>query len=333
VRGIKPLLEAIQADSKRRRGGIGHELSEIIVSVGAKHTLFNIALCAYEPGDEVVIPAPYWVSYPDQVRLAGATPRIVETHEADGFRLTPEALRGAINPKTKAIILCSPSNPTGSAYTADQLAALAKVLREGDYWIVVDEIYGQLVYDGFVQKSLLEVAPDLKSRLVIVDGASKTYAMTGWRVGWALAPAALCAEMDKIQSQSTTNPTAVAQHATVAALNGPREPIEAMREVFAARRRAMVSGLDAIDGIRCRAPEGAFYAFPNVSELIGKRDADRKIQDDVQLAMWLLEAARVAVVPGTAFGAPGYLRLSYATSQELIEEGVRRIAQATAGLR
>lgn len=333
VRGIEPLLSAIRDESRRRRGGIEHDTSEIAVSVGAKHTLFNLAMVLYEPGDEVLIPAPYWVSYPDQVRLFGATPVILPTREEDGFRLRPEVLADAITERTKALILCSPSNPTGSAYAAEHLRALADVARaKGDFWIIVDEIYGELVYDSFDQRSLLEVAPDLKHRLIIVDGVSKTYAMTGWRIGWTLAPAAVVKAIEKMQGQSTSNPTAVAQHAAAAALRGDKAPIEAMRAAFAERREAIVSGLDAIEGVRCRRPEGAFYAFPNVEALLGRRAGDRVIADDLDLAQYLLEEARCAVVPGSAFGAPGYLRLSYATSMENIRTGLARIREAVAKL-
>lgn len=333
VRGVEPLLAAIRDESRRRRGGIAHDTSEIIVSVGAKHTLFNLAMVLYEPGDEVLVPAPCWVSYPDQVRLFGATPKILRTEEQDGFRLRPDALAAAITERTKALILCSPSNPTGAAYTKEQLRALADVAKDkGDFWIIVDEIYGELVYDGFDQRSMLEVAPELKDRLIIVDGVSKTYAMTGWRIGWALAPAKVVKAMDKIQGQSTTNPTAVAQHAAAAALLGDKAPIEAMRAAFAERRKAFVAGLDAIDGIGCRAPEGAFYAFPNVQGLIGRKAKGVTLADDLAISRWLLEEARCAVVPGSAFEAPGYLRLSYATSMDKLEEGLRRIRAAVAEL-
>jgi len=331
VRGIDPLLKAIAADSERRRG-VKHDTSEIVVSVGAKHTLFNLAMVLFDEGDEILIPAPHWVSYPDQCRIIGAEPITLETREEDGFRLTPEALEAAVTDKTKALILCSPSNPTGSAYTAEQLRALADVAAKGDYWIIVDEIYGELVYDGFEQKSLLTVAPELRERIIVVDGVSKTYAMTGWRIGWALAPAHVAKAVEKIQGQSTTNPAAVSQHAAVAALTGDRAPIQKMQAAFAERRAAIVEGLNAIDGISCRQPEGAFYAFPNVTALVGKSHAGGKIEDDTALAMWLLEAARVAVVPGGAFGAPGYVRMSYATSMELIQEGLKRIRDAVATL-
>lgn len=333
VRGIEPLLSAIQSESRRRRGGVAHETGEIAVSVGAKHTLFNLAMVLYEPGDEVLVPAPYWVSYPDQARLFGATARTLPTEEKDGFRLTPEVLAAAVTEKTKALILCSPSNPTGSAYTAEELRALADVAKAaGDFWIIADEIYGELVYDGFDQRSILEVAPELKHRLVIVDGVSKTYAMTGWRIGWALAPAPVVKAIEKVQGQSTTNPTAVAQHAAVAALRGDKAPVETMRAAFAERRRAIVAGLNAIEGVRCREPEGAFYAFPNVQDLIGRKAGGQTLDDDLALTQYLLEEARCAVVPGSAFGAPGYLRLSYATSMENIEAGVARIRDVVARL-
>ena len=331
VRGIAPLLEAICVDSKRRRGGVEHTPADVVVSVGAKHSLFNLALALYDEGDEVIIPAPYWVSYPEQARIVGAEPVIVEPEE--GFRLSPERLAAAITPRTKALILCSPSNPTGAAYTGEQLAALAEVLRKHAFWIITDEIYAQLVYGGFQQKSLLEVAPDLKDRLCVVDGVSKTYAMTGWRIGWVLAPAHVAKACEKVQGQSTTNPTAVAQHAALAAIECPAEPIEAMRRAFEERRGIIVEGLNAIDGIRCAMPDGAFYAFPSVAGLYGRRTpGGQTLEDDVHVAKWLLEDARCAVVPGTAFGAPGYVRISYAASNDQIAEGVRRVREAVAKL-
>lgn len=333
VRGTPALRDAIVADSKKRRGGHAHAPKEVVVSVGAKHCLFNLALALYNPGDEVLIPAPYWVSYPEHARIVGAEPVILETSEENGFRLTPDTLRRALTPKTKALVLCSPSNPTGAAYTAADLEALAAVLREHSCWIITDEIYGQLVYGGFQQKSLLEVAPDLRDRLIIVDGVSKTYAMTGWRIGWMLAPAHVADACDTIQGQATTNPAAIAQLATIAALTGPTEPIETMRKAFEKRRTLIVEGLAKLPGFSCRMPEGAFYAFPNVKALLGKRAGERVLTDDIAVANWLLEDARCAVVPGTPFGAPGYLRFSYACSEAQIEEGLRRIAAALATLR
>jgi aspartate aminotransferase len=331
VRGVAPLLAAIADDASRRRG-IRVSPAEVVVSVGAKHALFNLALALYEPGDEVIVPAPYWVSYPEQVLLFGAVPKVVETREADGFRLRPEALAAALGPRTKAVVLCTPSNPTGSAYDRASLEALAEVLRGHDCWIIVDEIYGQLVYDGFEQVSLATVAPDLRERLVLVDGASKSYAMTGWRIGWMIAPPALADACEMVQSQATSNPSAIAQQAALAALRGDRAAMEAMVAEFAARRKLMVEGLASIPGIRCRMPEGAFYAFPSVEGLLGKRAGDLRLEDDMAVASFFLEHARSAVVPGSAFGAPGFVRLSYATSQALIREGLSRIAAAVASL-
>ncbi len=332
ARGIVELREAICEASAKRRTGATYTPAEVVVSVGAKHTLFNLAVALYDEGDEVIIPAPYWVSYPEQVRLVGASPVIVETTEQDGFRMTPEALRAAVTPKTKALVLCSPSNPTGAAYSGEQLRALADVAAEGNYWIIVDEIYGQLVYGGFEQKSIVQVAPELRDRIIIVDGVSKTYAMTGWRIGWMLGPEYVCKACDKIQGQATTNPTTAAQFAAIAALRGPTAPIEEMRAAFEARRSIIVDGLNAIDGIQCLRPEGAFYAFANVKALIGKRAGEKALETDIDVASYLLEEARCAVVPGTAFGAPGFLRISYAASNDTIREGLRRIAEAVAKL-
>jgi aspartate aminotransferase len=333
VGGIAPLREAIARDSAQRRGGMEHSAKEVLVSVGAKHSLFNLAMALYNPGDEVIVPAPYWVSYPEQVSIMGAKPVIVETREEDGFCLTPEALERAITPRTKALVLCTPSNPTGSAYPADRLQALATVLRKHTCWVIVDEIYSQLVYDGFQQRSLLEVAPDLRDRLIIVDGVSKTYAMTGWRIGWILGPKAVVDACEMIQGQSTTNPTAVAQYAALEALQGNQQAVQDMRKRFEQRRNVMIAGLNSIAGIHCRMPEGAFYAFADVRGLYGKSTAERKLTTDIDVCDWMLQQARCAAVPGSAFGAPGYVRLSYATSVERIQEGIRRIGEAVTLLR
>lgn len=327
VRGVAPLLQAIAADATQRRG-VSFQPNEVVVSVGAKHSLFNLALALFDPGDEVIIPSPYWVSYPEQVLIVGAVPKIVHADASDGFRLQPEQLRQALSPKTKAIILCTPSNPTGAAYDRASLEALAEVLRGHDCWIIVDEIYAQLVYDGFEQVSLATIAPDLRDRLIIVDGASKTYAMTGWRIGWTLSNPTVAAALEMVQSQATSNAPAIAQYATIAALQGKRADLEQMVDEFGARRRIMVDGLNAIPGIGCRMPEGAFYAFPNVEGLYGKTSASGVLNDDIAVASFLLDEARCAVVPGSAFGAPGFIRLSYATSQALIREGLDRMEKA-----
>lgn len=324
VSGTVALKQAIQNATEAKRGYVPR-LAEIIVSVGAKHTLFNLAMALYEPGDEVIIPVPYWVSYPEQVRLMGATPVFIETREEDGFRLSPAALEAAITPKTKALILCSPSNPTGAAYDRSTLEGLAEVLRKHALWVIVDEIYADLVYGGFQHTSLRAMAPDLADRTVIVDGVSKSYAMTGWRIGWCVAPAPLAKTLDMLQGQSTTNPAAISQEAARLALELPFDPT--VRERFEARRDRMVAGLNQIPGIRCRLPEGAFYAFADVRGLLGKT-----IGNDDALALHLLEKAHVATVSGSGFGAPGYLRLSYATSEERIDEGLERLRVACAAL-
>jgi len=256
----------------------------------------------------------------------------VQTTEADGFRMNPDMLRDAISPKTKALLLCSPSNPTGAAYSGEQLRALAEVAGEHDIWVIVDEIYGQLVYGGFEQKSIVDVAPDLRDKIIIVDGVSKTFAMTGWRIGWMLGPEYVTQACEKIQGQATTNPSSVAQQAAVAALTGPWEPMEKMRSAFEERRAIIVDGLNAIDGISCRLPEGAFYAYPNVSGLLGKDAGGTALASDLDLAGYLLEEARCAVVPGTAFGSPGFVRMSYAASNDMIREGLSRIGEAVSKL-
>ena len=329
--GTPELKQAVLAASARRRG-VEHQLAEVACSVGAKHALFNLALCLYEPGDEVVIPAPHWVSYPAQVEFVGAVPVVIETTARQGFKVSPAALARALSPKTKAVLLCSPSNPTGSAYTEDELGALAEVLRGHECWIIVDEIYGELVYEGFDQKSLLTVAPDLKERLLIVDGVSKTYAMTGWRIGWTIGNADVIAAVNKLQGQSTTNPCAVAQAAARVALESSQGAIDDMRAAFEKRRDRIVEGLNAIEGIECRKPEGAFYAFPSVQGLLGKKSGDRELTTDLDFCDFLLESVGMAVVPGTAFGAPGHVRISYAASMDQIEDGLKRLAAAAMAL-
>jgi aspartate aminotransferase len=327
VTGIAALKEAICAATQRRRGW-SPTPQQVCVTVGAKHALFNLALALYEAGDEVIIPGPCWVSYPEQVRLVGATPVIVPTSEASGWRLSAEDLSKALTRRTKAILLCSPSNPTGSAYSEAAMRELLEVLRPHDCWIVVDEIYAELVYDGFRYASIARLAPDLADRIVIVDGASKTYAMTGWRIGWSITPAPLAKALDTVQGQSTTNATAVAQHAAVAALSGPQEEVERMRQTFERRRDVMVAGLNAIPGIRCRVPEGAFYAFADCRGLYGLEHNGQTIVDDGMLTRWMLERAHVAAVPGSAFAAPGYLRFSYATNEERILAGLASLRAA-----
>lgn len=324
VSGTPELKAAICAAVERDRGW-RPEPSQVVVACGAKHALFNLALCLFEPNDEVIIPAPYWVSYPEQVRLVGATPVIAPTTELGGFRLTPETLEAALSPRTKAIILCTPSNPTGAAYGRAHLEPLLEILRRHDCWIIVDEIYADLTYDGFKHASVPAFAKDLRDRIVIVDGASKTYAMTGWRIGWSISPPELAKALNTVQSQSTTNAAAVSQAAAIAALTGRRDDVETMRATFEKRRVRMVEALRNIPGVRCRMPEGAFYAFADVTGLYGLRWGDRELQSDEDVASFFLEEAHAAAVPGTPFGAPGYIRFSYACSEADIDEGVGAI--------
>ena len=328
VTGILPLRQAI-CDRHALRG-VTATPDQVCVTVGAKHALFNLALALYDPGDEVIIPAPYWVSYPEQVRMMGATPVLLPTKEEEGWRLHPEELARALTPRTKAVLLCSPSNPTGAAYPEAEMRAILDVLRPHDCWIIVDEIYADLVYDDFAQVSAEKIAPDLASRIVIVDGVAKSYAMTGWRIGWVVGAKHLIKALDLIQGQSTTNATAVAQYAAMAALTGPQESVRAMRDHFQARRNAMIAGLNSIPGIRCRLPEGAFYAFADCRGLYGLEFHVKPMTTDTEIAFFFLEKAHVATVPGGPFGAPGYVRFSYATNEERIAKGIEAIRTAIA---
>lgn len=332
VAGIAELRAAVAAQSTAVRG-VPAKPEHVVVTVGAKGALFNLAMCLFEPGDEVVIPAPYWVSYPEQVRLVGATAVFVETTLDMGWKLSPEALAAALSPRTKAVVLCTPSNPTGAAYTPAELEALAAVLRGHDCWVVLDEIYAALVYDGFEQRSMLSVAPDLAPRVVVIDGVSKTYAMTGWRVGWSIAPTALSKAMEMVQSQGATSTATMAQWAALEALRSPPLALEEMRAIFSLRRDRLVAGLRALPGVRCGVPEGAFYAFAEVKAWLGRTTGSgRQLVNDLDIAAWLLDEAHVAVVPGSAFGAPGHMRLSYAVSVEQIDRALARIASALASL-
>jgi aspartate aminotransferase len=329
VQGIPKLREAIA----RKARAPGVEPDEVCVTVGAKHALFNLALALFDAGDEVIIPAPYWVSYPEHARIAGAVPVIVETTQANGFRMSPGDLERALGPKTKAVILCTPNNPTGAAYDAKALGALLDVLRAHDCWIIVDEIYCDLVYDGFAHTTPALLAPDLRDRIVIVDGVSKSYAMTGWRIGWIIARKDLIEHVITIQGQSTTNPTAVAQHAALAALTGPQDEVGAMRRAFENRRNVMIDGLNALSGVRCRKPEGAFYAFADCTGLYGIEHDGKKLASGTDVAMWLLDKAHVVGVPGEGFGAPGYVRFSYATSEARIRQGLEAMRAAIGAAR
>jgi aspartate aminotransferase len=320
VSGTAAVKQAICEATSRDRGWTPKP-EQITVSVGAKDALYNLATALVDPGDEVVIPAPYWVSYPEQVRMFGGTPVIVETRVENGFRMTPAALAEALGARTKAIILCTPSNPSGAAYDADELKALARVVADKtDAYLVVDEIYGELVYDGFQHVSLGKIAPELADRLIVVDGVSKTYAMTGWRIGWSIAPPPVAKALEKVQGQATTHPAAVAQAAAAAALLGPRDEVKKMVSVFAQRRKRMVDGLNGVPGIRCDLPRGAFYAFPDVSGLYGIHHQGKKLASADDVCLWQLDVCGIAAVAGESSGAPGYVRYTYAAAESVIDE-------------
>ncbi|WP_428926017.1 pyridoxal phosphate-dependent aminotransferase [Marinibacterium sp. SX1] len=332
--GIIELKQAICAKFERENG-LSYKPAQISVSTGGKQVLYNALMATLNPGDEVVIPAPYWVSYPDMVRLAGGEPVIVECGIEAGFRMTPEQLEAAITPKTKWLIFNSPSNPTGAGYTRDQLRALTDVLmRHPHVWVMSDDMYEHLVYDGFEFASPAQLEPGLYERTLTVNGVSKAYAMTGWRIGYAGGPEKLIAAMRKIQSQSTTNPCSISQWAAVEALNGPQDFIGPNNDLFKRRRDLVVARLNAIDGMTCPVPDGAFYVYPSIAGLIGRTTAaGTRIDDDETFAKALLEEAKVAVVFGAAFGLSPNFRISYATSDAALEEACDRIARFCADLK
>lgn len=333
VGGILELKDAIIA-KLQRDNQLPYTRDEIIVSCGGKHSLYNAAQVLFEAGDEVIIPSPYWVSYPDQVLLNDATPVIVPTSEEDGFCLRPEALEKAITPKTRAFILNSPSNPTGGAYPKEKLAALAKVLEAHDLLCISDEIYEKITYDGFAQTSIASLSPKMKGLTLVVNGASKVYSMTGWRMGYAAGPKEIIQAMTKVQGQVTTNINAMTQWACVEALNGSQDFLKTWVAEFKKRRDFIVKKFNSIPGVRCFTPQGAFYVFPNIKATLGKKtSAGKTIQNSEELANYLLDKGQVAVVAGSGFGAEGYIRLSYATSMGNIEKGMERIAQALGALK
>ncbi len=332
VAGTLPLRKAISAELSRvHHAQISPE--EVLVSCGAKHSLYNLFQALLDPGDEVIIPAPYWVSYPDMVRLAGGHPVIIETQASDDFAVSPDVVAAAVTPRTRAIVLNTPSNPTGAVYSRTQIEGLAKIALERDLLVISDDIYRSLVYGDAQYVSIAALGPELAKRTVLIDGVSKTYAMTGWRIGYAAGPLPLIKAMSKIQGQSTSNPTNISQVATLAALTGPQECVETMRLAFDERRLEMLQLLRAIPGVTCREPKGAFYCFPDFSAFVGKRTPEGSVlDDDVQLCDWLVEVGKVAVVPGSGFGAPGHVRLSYACGMTQIREGLARLTQSVARL-
>ena len=327
VGGIDELKDAIIHKFKRENQ-LTFKRSEILVSCGGKHSFYNLAQALFDRGDQVIIPAPYWVSYPPMVSLAEASPVIVETKEENDFKITPEDLKKAITSKTKALVLNSPSNPTGSAYAKGELERIAEMALSGNFFVISDEIYEKIVYDGFEFTSIASLGEEIKKRTIIVHGVAKTYAMTGWRIGYTAGPEEIISAMNNIQSQSTSNPTSIAQKASVEALIGPQDEVVKMVSAFSQRRNYIVDRLNEIPGVSCYKPMGAFYVFPNFSQYYGKTYQGKKIGNSTDLADYFLDVAKVAVVPGVEFGADPFERLSYATSLEDIKEGLNRIEES-----
>ena len=322
--GIMPLREAICAWHKRELGS-SYVPKECVVNVGGKHAIFNAVSVLVQSGDEVIIPAPYWVSFPDIVKYAGGTPVYVETRPEDGFSVKAAAIEKAITSKTKLLILNSPSNPTGGVVPPDEYRRILAVCKKHNVWLMADECYSHFTYEPHKPFSIASAA-ESKANVIVVGSVSKTFAMTGWRIGYTLAPEALVQAVIKLQSQSTSNPTSIAQYAALEAMRGTMESVPIMLAEYAKRRKRIVEGLRAIPGVNCEMPGGAFYAFPNVAAHLANGASGHALaRDTTELAKLLLDKARVALVPGDAFGAPGYLRLSYATSIERIEEGLRRM--------
>jgi aspartate aminotransferase len=327
VAGI-PELRAAVAAKLRRDNGLEYEPADVLVSCGAKHALFNLCVALLNPGDEVLVPSPYWVSYPEQARLLGAVPVPVACDEAAGFDLDPARLRAAVTPRTKLVVVNSPNNPTGAVFSPATLEAVARLAVERGLWVVSDECYEALTFEGR-HVSIASFGPEIKARTVVVNTCSKAYAMTGWRIGYAAGPRELIRAMTNVQSQVTSNPSSVAMWAAVEALNGPQDEVAKMAGEFDRRRRLIVEGLNALPGVRCAMPKGAFYAFANVSGLFGKRlDGGAPLAGSTDVTAFLLEHARVAVVPGLDFGSDAHVRLSYAASDALIREGLARMAAA-----
>jgi aspartate aminotransferase len=327
VGGI-PELRAAACAKFKRDNGLDYEPADVLISCGAKHTLYNIFVTLLDPGDEVIVPSPYWVSYPEQVRLLDGVPVTVVTQEATGFDLDPGRIAAAVTPRTKIIVLNSPNNPTGAVFSRSALEAMARLAVERNLWLVSDECYEALTFEGR-HVSVASFGADVKARTITVNTCSKAYAMTGWRIGFAAGPRAIIRAMTDVQSQVTSNPSSVAQWAAVEALSGPQDEVAKMAGEFDRRRRLIIDGLNALPGVRCAMPKGAFYAFANVSGLFGRRPPDgAPLAGSGDVASFLLEHARCAVVPGADFGSDAHVRLSYATSAELITEGLRRMAEA-----
>lgn len=327
--GLPQLRQAI-AEKTARDSGWEVEASQVVVTNGGKQAVYEAFATVIGQGDEVLLPAPYWTTYPEAIRLAGGEPVEVFAGSEQGYKVTPEQLETACTERTKALIFVSPSNPTGAVYSPEETAAIGAWAAEKGIFVITDEIYERLTYDDTPFTSLAEATPQLRENLVILSGVAKTYAMTGWRVGWLVAPADVAKAATNLQSHLSSNVNNIAQRAALAALTGPQEEVEAMRRAFDARRRLIVDGLNAVPGFSCPVPQGAFYAYPDVTALLGREIAGRRIESSQDLATLILEEAEVAVVPGEAFGPSGYLRLSYALGEEDLREGVGRIQRLLA---
>ncbi|MCX5845733.1 MAG: pyridoxal phosphate-dependent aminotransferase [Deltaproteobacteria bacterium] len=331
VDGIVELKDAI-IHKLQRDNQLSYGRSQVVVSCGAKHTLYNLIQVLCEEGDEVIIPSPYWVSYLDMVVLSGARPVIIKTNESQGFKMHPQQLEGTINEKTKVIILNSPSNPAGVVYNASELDALAKIILKRGILVISDDIYEKIIYDGLPFSNITSVNEEMKNLTIVVNGVSKAYSMTGWRIGYAAGPEEIIAAVTKLQSQNTSNPTSIAQKAAVEALNGNQDGVAEMVAEFRKRRDVIVEKLNAIPGITCMNPQGAFYVFPDISALFGRSYQGRTISNSSDLTEYLLDEADIAVVPGDDFGHDDHIRLSYATSMKNIEEGLKRLRSAVMNL-
>ena len=323
--GIPDLRKAVAADASRRTG-LAVTPAQVVVSNGAKHALHNVFMALLDEGDEVIVPAPYWVSYGELIKLSGAKPVLLETSIADDFKLRPEAFRAALTPKTRMLLLCSPSNPTGVVYTPDELRALADIAIEADLAVIADEIYDQLVFDGRQSPSFPTLRPGLADRTVVVAGVSKTYSMTGWRIGWTISPEPLAKAIGNLQSQETSNPCSVSQHAALAALTGPQDCVADMCRAFQKRRDLVAKTLSALPGVRLPEIGGAFYAFFDIQEPLARAQS-RGIATSAAWCEALLEQEHVALVAGSAFGAEGHVRMSFAAAEEKLTDGLARIAR------
>ena len=323
--GLPELREAIAAKTLRD-SGVTVDAAQVLVTNGGKHAVYTAFAALCDPGDEVICPAPYWTTYPEAITLAGGVPVIVDTDDTAGFKVTVDQLEAARTPRTKVLLFVSPDNPSGSIYTPDEVAAIGRWAVEHGVWVITDEIYEHLVYGDNEFSSMPALVPEIAEQCLIVNGVAKTYAMTGWRVGWLIGPNDVIKAATNFQSHATSNVSNVAQRAAIAAVAGPLDDVERMREAFARRGAAMHAALNAIDGVSCIAPQGAFYCFPNVSGLLGRDIAGQTAATTLELADLVLSEAKVAFVPGEAFGAPGYARFSFALGDDDIAEGIARIA-------